>query len=626
MNYILGICCNKNSFPSIQVDQREHPDYRVSIASYALKNNYPTVIKNIKLKPQQARLDDAIYQGKHNGQAIFLCSYHPQYPERSAAELPPLLASFSGRSWSFVGQLYLQENFKEEISLNEKSILKPIGNSDQAYIFCWLLQQIFDRDASNLAEFTWQSLHELFQQINNQGPIDILFSDGEHVVAYHGYDSPDPFYRLQIFPGQEQTQFHFNLISVNLTSADAEHSLIVFSNQESSDDELEMVPMQFGQMIASKQGAYLWDSLGIIAQVAIESPLEMQDVHNISAENPLIISQVYRIPLRDENDAELSSVFGPVYITSNSPDPHPTIYYIHHDSNYHYGSPIGMSKHLFRLQPTHDLVQNLISYKLSISVNGKHCNFSGAFGNSATLFDINEPYTDLCISSQALVTVSAPPKQRYDLLHQQFSLPLIWMPWDQIMMQAYLTPPELPESELFELSDYAMSFVKRNNSYIFDVLQDINRSIYHDYVYSSGATTLATTPFDVYLSRHGVCQDFANLFICLARLLNIPARYRVGYIYTGTDYSNKEQGDATHAWVELYLPNIGWMGFDPTNCCTQSKNHIRVASGRNYRDATPTSGTIFKGGGDETLHTSVQVIKLTVKELEEKLSEQETAF
>jgi transglutaminase-like putative cysteine protease len=135
----------------------------------------------------------------------------------------------------------------------------------------------------------------------------------------------------------------------------------------------------------------------------------------------------------------------------------------------------------------------------------------------------------------------------------------------------------------------------------------MNLTIYRDFKYVSGSTTLATTPFDVYCNRRGVCQDFANLLICLARLLSIPARYRVGYIYTGGNYENKVQSEASHAWVELYLPWMGWQGFDPTNGCLVGRDHVRVACGRNYRDATPTSGTIYKGGGTETLSVDVRV-------------------
>jgi transglutaminase-like putative cysteine protease len=100
-----------------------------------------------------------------------------------------------------------------------------------------------------------------------------------------------------------------------------------------------------------------------------------------------------------------------------------------------------------------------------------------------------------------------------------------------------------------------------------------------------------------------VCQDFANLLICMARLLGIPARYRVGYIFA----AGREAVEASHAWAELYLPHDGWRGFDPTNGSLVGRDHVRVACGRNFRDAAPTSGTIYRGGGRETLEIDVHV-------------------
>jgi transglutaminase-like putative cysteine protease len=121
---------------------------------------------------------------------------------------------------------------------------------------------------------------------------------------------------------------------------------------------------------------------------------------------------------------------------------------------------------------------------------------------------------------------------------------------------------------------------------------------------------LETTPFDVYQSGEGVCQDFANLFITMARLLGIPARYCCGYIFTGNNQSNgRATSDASHAWAQLYIPNIGWKGFDPTNGVLPEVNHVRVAYGRHYLDATPTAGTLFGPRAEETLNLEVEVME-----------------
>jgi transglutaminase-like putative cysteine protease len=167
------------------------------------------------------------------------------------------------------------------------------------------------------------------------------------------------------------------------------------------------------------------------------------------------------------------------------------------------------------------------------------------------------------------------------------------------------------DTELAELAEYAMSFVKRNDYDLLATLLDINDTIYREFTYKQGTTNLHTTAFDVYVNRRGVCQDFTNLFICLARLLGVPARYVCGYIYTGPKSAelaeHQRQGEASHAWIQLYLPQVGWKGFDPTNGILTQTDHVRVAVGRNYVDATPTSGTIFVGGGGETLSVDVRV-------------------
>ena len=135
----------------------------------------------------------------------------------------------------------------------------------------------------------------------------------------------------------------------------------------------------------------------------------------------------------------------------------------------------------------------------------------------------------------------------------------------------------------------------------------MNQTIYRDYAYQKGSTTVYTTPFEIYTNRKGVCQDFTNLFICLARLLVIPARYVCGYLYTGPKHENRAMAEATHAWAQVYLPELGWKGFDPTNGVLCQTDHVRVAVGRFFNDATPTSGTIYVGGGTETLTVAVTV-------------------
>ena len=232
------------------------------------------------------------------------------------------------------------------------------------------------------------------------------------------------------------------------------------------------------------------------------------------------------------------------------------------------------------------------------------------FGNRATILEVTQPFQEMRITSRSTLKVEAVTPSHLKSPLRRDQIPLVWMPWQRQMMQAYLMPPELPEPELRELTEFAMSFVERCDYDLVETLLDLNRTIYRDFTYLPGSTTVETTAFEVYAQRRGVCQDFANVLICVARLLGVPARYRVGYIHTGGSYENKIQSDASHAWAELYLPWTGWFGFDPTNGCLAGSDHVRIACGRQFRDAAPTSGTIYRGGGFDTLQVDVRVERI----------------
>jgi transglutaminase-like putative cysteine protease len=239
--------------------------------------------------------------------------------------------------------------------------------------------------------------------------------------------------------------------------------------------------------------------------------------------------------------------------------------------------------------------------------DGPRTEFDDVFGNRVSRIVVEKPYGELVVEAKSLVDVLDTHPLSFKPKHARRAIPLVWMPWQREMMAPYLLPSELPETQLQELADYAMTFVLRNDYDLVGTILDMNRSIYREYKYTQGATTVATTAFEVYTQRRGVCQDFTNLFICLARLLGLPARYTCGYIFTGPKAENTAQSEASHAWAELYLPELGWKGFDPTNGVLTQTDHMRVSWGRSYVDATPTSGTIYVGGGTETLEAEVRV-------------------
>jgi transglutaminase-like putative cysteine protease len=279
---------------------------------------------------------------------------------------------------------------------------------------------------------------------------------------------------------------------------------------------------------------------------------------------------------------------------------------VKHSTQYRYSQPIQRSTHKVHLRPIHDLYQTVTDYRLTIKPNVEAIGSEDVFGNWDSRFEVSQPYTELSITAESTVALLDVDPFAFAKLPIRPSFPLVWMPWERMMLSPYLTPVELPETQLRELYDYAMSFVERNNQDLMETLFAINLTLFREFKYVPGSTWLETTPFEVFLNKKGVCQDFANLFICMARLLGIPARYVCGYIYTGNQEGARAQSDASHAWLQLYIPNVGWKGFDPTNGVLQTTDHVRVAYGRHYRDATPTAGTLY-GSAQETMTIQVEV-------------------
>lgn len=282
---------------------------------------------------------------------------------------------------------------------------------------------------------------------------------------------------------------------------------------------------------------------------------------------------------------------------------------VRHSNHYSYTQPIVRSAHRLHLRPIHDRWQSLVEHSLVVSSDVAAVDYEDVFGNWTTRFEINQPYSELTIAADSLVELLDADPFSFAALPNRPVFPINWMPWELKMLTPYLTPIELPETQLTELYDYAMSFVTRNNYDLLETLFAINLAIFREFDYVPASTSLETTPYEALVNKKGVCQDFANLMICLARLLNIPARYVCGYVFTGNTGSARAGSDASHAWVQLYLPNVGWKGFDPTNGVLPSTDHIRMAVGRHYRDTAPIAGTLYSSAG-ETLSVDVEVSPL----------------
>jgi transglutaminase-like putative cysteine protease/predicted glutamine amidotransferase len=492
----------------------------------------------------------------------------------SDANTQPFVRSWGRRDWMICHSGSLDARLPAEAGPFE-----PVGSTDTEQIFCTLLNRFVARGWKSVMEADPETVLGWLTDLDNQGELTVCLTDGRDLLVYADRRGV-PIHVGQLLPPYERAAFGDDDLAIDLTQrgAKARKGVIVCSAPLlATDGEVPAAaiawrPLAPGRMLLVRQGA-------IVAELGADP--------NQATGNPEPAPSTPRLARPTRAEVQTFDIV--------------------HRTTYQYDQPVERSLHTFRLSPYNDRLQRLISHDLSISVQGQARDYEDVFGNRTRRLLVDAPFQEMVIEARSRVELLDVDPLDFRPLRGSTAIPLVWMPWQRQVLEPFLLPPELPMTELSELVEYAMSFVRRNDNDVLDTLLDINTTIWKEYAYVQGATTVATTPFEVYSLRKGVCQDFTNLFICLARLLGVPARYTCGYIYTGPKHDNRAQSEASHAWVQVYLPEAGWKGFDPTNGILTQTGHIRVAVGRNYRDATPTGGTIYVGGGGEKLTVDVRV-------------------
>jgi transglutaminase-like putative cysteine protease len=172
--------------------------------------------------------------------------------------------------------------------------------------------------------------------------------------------------------------------------------------------------------------------------------------------------------------------------------------------------------------------------------------------------------------------------------------------WDMLMPSKYVIVSDLSHKLAHDLG------VDQRRDDPLTLLLELNAGMYDVFDYVPRSTSVDSPIEEALKARDGVCQDFAHIMITLVRDLGIPCRYVSGYLYTGSEYDDRAAEDASHAWVEAWLPELGWVGFDPTNNILAGERHIRIGVGRDYADVPPTQG-VFKGNAESELSVGVQV-------------------
>lgn len=280
---------------------------------------------------------------------------------------------------------------------------------------------------------------------------------------------------------------------------------------------------------------------------------------------------------------------------------------IRHYTDYAYQDAVSICYNRLCLTPLTTADQECISSDINITPTpdefSEHTDF---FGNKVSFFSVFKEHRKLRISSTSIVRMDN--RENAD---RAFSATVLWKDvpslltsdpaWHDIIQ--YTLP-----SQFIPHSDTIRNFASdcfREDATLWGGCHALMQKIFRQFEFKPGFTTINTPVETVIKIKKGVCQDFAHLMIACLRNMGLPARYVSGYLET-LPPPGKEKlvgADASHAWVSVYFPQIGWVEFDPTNGLLPGYKHITVAYGRDYQDVAPIKGIVFSSGNQ----------KLTVK-------------
>lgn len=289
-------------------------------------------------------------------------------------------------------------------------------------------------------------------------------------------------------------------------------------------------------------------------------------------------------------------------------------YKIRHSTEYKYQELVTTGHNRLCLVPLHLPEQLLLSTDIKISPTpDEQAYLTDFFGNTILFISIYKEHDLLTIHSEGVVDVT--PRTNADRAQQSI---LSWQNAKaQIAMQGDFyadviqhTLPSLHVPYSREIRNFTYDCFPDNGT-LWDGCQALMKKIYSYVEFKPGFTTVNTPVESVLKSRKGVCQDLAHLMIACLRNIGLPARYVSGYLETMPPPGKEKLvgSDASHAWVSVYFPDVGWVEFDPTNCLLPSYQHITVAYGRDYYDVAPIKGIVFSSG-NQTLEVKVDVERI----------------
>lgn len=267
---------------------------------------------------------------------------------------------------------------------------------------------------------------------------------------------------------------------------------------------------------------------------------------------------------------------------------------IRHTTRYSFAEPAVHALQRLRLMPKSTQGQTILSWdmeydnaRLELTYEDEHC-------NAVTLVSVEEGAREVVVSCCGTVDTQ---DHSGVIGHHSGHLPL----WS-FLAQTRLTRPGPRVRALLRDLEWTPDAK-------LDFLHALSHRIRETVEYHAGSTGVTTTAEEAASAGCGVCQDHAHIFVGAAREMDIPARYVSGYLMM----NDRIDQEATHAWAEAHVDGLGWVGFDISNGISPDQRYVRVATGRDYRDAAPVTGISF-GVARQDLDVEVAVEQQQVEQ------------
>lgn len=277
---------------------------------------------------------------------------------------------------------------------------------------------------------------------------------------------------------------------------------------------------------------------------------------------------------------------------------------VRHVTRLAYGAPVVEAQSEVRKTPAQTGLQRVVTHKLAVSPTANLRSYVDYFGSHVHTFNLLEPHLEVEITAEAVVETTdaiscgAPPAcdER---------------PWQQRLAEFLHWSPMVPALPDYAGIEHGVDPALGGEAFV-AALQELGASFGRRFRYDPTATEVDSSPAVLFERGGGVCQDLAHAMLGVLRLAGVPARYVSGYVY---DPSESEEGDhvigasASHAWVQAWHPDLGWVGIDPTNDRLVDWQYVEVAAGRDYSDVQPLRG-VYIGAQRQALEVEVSVARI----------------